>query len=127
MTTKPTFLEFGNSVEAPVESINKEMIYNLLAFNYNICRDKAFPEYQGGYEIRTSGVQGRGYIYRLDGEPVQDDVKNAYYGLDEEDEYIGRAEDWVLPEGHATGIRYYQQFEWYAQVPEELVISEVKC
>ena len=115
-------LEFGNGIESPAKGVDRKVIDDLLDFNYQITKRKAFPEFEGTYEIRTSGVQGRGYIYRLDGEPVEESVRYAYYGLDENDGYVGRAEDWVLPEGHAIGLRYYQQFAWYAQVPEDLVV-----
>lgn len=123
MTTD--FFEFGHAVEAPAENINIEVIYDLLAFHYKKEQAKTFPEYQGGYEIKTSGVQGRSIIYRLDGEQVEESVANAYYGLDEEDNYVGRSDDYVLPEGHATKLTFYQQFGWYAQVPKELVSQEI--
>ena len=127
-------LEFGNAVEVSIpvyeadkklalETGRKTVVEELLDFNYEKTKELAFPEYAEGYEIRTSGVQGRPYIYRLDGENVSEKVEDAYYGKeDEEGEWIYPTEEFALPEGHATGIRYYQQFGWYALVPEDLVI-----
>ena len=85
------FLEFGMAVEAPAKGVDMEVIWALLESNYRTFHFAAFPKYLGGYEIKTSGVQDRSVIYRLDGKQVEEDVANAYYGIDENDLYVGRS------------------------------------
>jgi len=97
----------------------------LLDIDWERTKAKYFPTYPEPYDFRDGGVIWLSYIRRHDGEPVPEDVYEAYSAWQNQEKGENITFDF--------GTEYYQQpvlyrqVAWYAWVPDEFLSDEAKA
>lgn len=121
---------FGDEPFPPKEgddvSPHMKAALDIIDHDFQRAKEQYFPNWKDAHYTLSEGPLFSSLtIIRKDGEPVPDDVYDAWYAWYYWNEYDeGQPEEqpqFIYPEEYTTETVYYRQFAWYTQAPCEEV------
>jgi hypothetical protein len=122
-------MEFGRynycSEDAWQDLEFRPIIMGILDHDFQECKKSFFPTFEGTYEFRDGGMGFRFTLERIDGQPVEDEVRaqwEAWSYPDIDDEPV----DFDFGTEYCQGVVYFHNIGWYVDVPEKFVTDKAR-